>query len=150
MRLSLIIPTFNRQAILCDTLKMAVAQDYPDYEVIVVDQTNQISDDLGSLLEELGARVRYISHHTPNLPMARNVGIRHSTGDVIVFIDDDVIIERDYLSRHAHHYSSDSRIGGVVGLAWPASAQNEDAALAWQSTGCKIRGKLKAGRGSVR
>jgi glycosyltransferase involved in cell wall biosynthesis len=145
MKLSLIIPSYDRQAILCHTLKMAVSQDYSDYEVIVVDQTEEVSEELRGLLKELGARVQYIRLSTPNLAKARNVGISQSTGDVIVFIDDDVIIDKDYLSRHALHYSGNSKIGGVVGLTWPVTAPDERAALAWQAGVCRLQEKLEPG-----
>jgi glycosyltransferase involved in cell wall biosynthesis len=145
MRISLIIPTFDRQAVLCNTLKMAVSQDYPDYEVIVVDQTKEISEDLRAVLNDLGERVQYMRLATPNVSKARNTGVRQSTGDVTVFIDDDVIINRDYLSRHALHYLKNPRIGGVVGLTWPSSAPDEQAALDWQSGACRLKEKLKPG-----
>src|SRR5436190_787114 len=115
LRASLIIPTFDRHRVLCDTLRMTVRQDYGNYEVIVVDQTPTASDELNAILCNLNGKVKYIRLQPPNLPAARNRGALDATGDILVFIDDDVVIESTYLSDHVKHYCDD-RVGGVSGL----------------------------------
>jgi glycosyltransferase involved in cell wall biosynthesis len=144
-KVSLIIPTYNRQQILCDTLRMAVAQDYPNFEIIVVDQTTEQSDELKATLHALGDRVRYVRLRTPNLPMARNVGVRNSTGDVLVFIDDDVIIDPDYLSKHAAHYGNGSTVGGVTGLTKPVNAPSGAVMMQAYESICGVPPGLRIG-----
>lgn len=114
-RVSLVIPTYNRGSIAAKTIRMALQQDYDDYEVIVVDQSACCSPDLEEVIKGAPDKLRYLRMEVPNLPAARNAGVRCSTGDVIVFTDDDVEIGSDYLRMHARHYC-DASIGGVTGL----------------------------------
>lgn len=114
MGASLIIPTYNRGDVLLETLEMAVVQEYGTYEIIVVDQTKSIDSRLPSYLSPAGDRIRYIHLPEPNLPAARNAGIRAAKGDIILFVDDDVRIEPDYLAAHMRNYE-DPTVGGAMG-----------------------------------
>jgi GT2 family glycosyltransferase len=111
---SLIIPTYNRSEVLLDTLGMAVRQEYGSYEIIVVDQTKSIDARLRRYLSAAGDRIQYIHLPEPSLPAARNAGIRAAKGDIILFVDDDVRIEPDYLAGHMRNYE-DPAVGGVMG-----------------------------------
>lgn len=115
MKTSLIIPTYRRQEILIETLKMVLRQQCEDLEVLVVDQSPTRSGALDGFLLSCQERVRYYTLSTPNLPAARNFGILRSSGEVIIFIDDDVELTTDYVSRHLAHYAS-SNVGAVAGL----------------------------------
>ena len=112
---SVIIATYQRERVLCDTLEQVLAQDYPDFEVIVVDQTGQHEPATERYLKELGERIRYIRLSEPNLTAAENVGIREATGKVVLFLDDDVRIESGLIAAHAANYADD-RWAGVAGL----------------------------------
>jgi GT2 family glycosyltransferase len=112
---SLVIPTYNRGEILCQTMKMALSQDYPDFEVIVVDQTLDPPEQVRLFIEAAGERLRYIRREAPNLPAARNAGVRIARGEIIVFIDDDVVIGPGYLASHVARYG-DRSLGGLTGL----------------------------------
>jgi GT2 family glycosyltransferase len=114
MGASLIIPTYNRGDVLLETLEMAVRQEYDAYEIIVVDQTQSVDSRLQRYLSAAGDRIRYIHLQEPNLPAARNAGIRAAKGDIILFVDDDVRIEPDYLAAHVRNYE-DPAVGGVMG-----------------------------------
>ena len=96
-------------------MAMALAQDYPDYEVIVVDQTPDPSEMVRAFVEAAGERLRYVRRETPNLPAARNAGVRMARGEIIVFIDDDVIVGPGYLASHVARYG-DPALGAVTGM----------------------------------
>src|SRR5437870_1137860 len=98
MKVSLIIPTYNRGAVLCDTIAMSLDQTHSDYEVIVVDQTASVDPKVRDYIHSLGDQIRYCRLPKPNLPAARNAGVRLATGTVVIFIDDDVRIPRDYVA----------------------------------------------------
>jgi glycosyltransferase involved in cell wall biosynthesis len=112
---SLVIPTYNRAEVLCETMAMALAQDYADFEVIVVDQTPEPSEAVRAFVEHAGSRLRYIRREVPNLPAARNAGVQISRGEIIVFMDDDVIVGPEYVGAHVHRYT-DPSVGGVMGI----------------------------------
>src|ERR1700733_2038251 len=101
---SVIIATYNRGEVLCDTVAMALAQDYPDFEVIVVDQTPEPPAMVREFVKAAGDRLRYVRREIPNLPAARNTGIRIARGEIVVFIDDDVIIGPEYVTAHVRLY----------------------------------------------
>ena len=121
---SVVIPTYNRGEILCQTMAMALAQDYPDFEVIVVDQTPEPLGSVHAFVEAAGERLRYVRREAPNLPAARNAGVRIARGEIIVFIDDDVIVGPGYLASHVARYG-DPALGGVTGMTLAAGEDDE-------------------------
>ncbi len=125
---SIIIPTFERGHLLCDTMRLALSQDYPYYEVIVVDQTPHVSDEVASFVGLADTRLIYIQPETPNLPAARNAGVAVARGDVIVFIDDDVLIGPEYIRGHAMRYA-DPSVGAVMGLTLAVDESDEPCAV---------------------
>jgi glycosyltransferase involved in cell wall biosynthesis len=114
-RMSVVIPTYNRGSLLADTLRMVLRQDYDDYEIIVVDQSTERSPEVEDVIAAAPEKIRYLRLLVPNLPAARNAGVRVATGDIIAFIDDDVEIGPDYLRGHVRHYD-DHLVGGVTGV----------------------------------
>ena len=95
MKFSFIIPTFNeaRYITRCiESIRTNMAQLGP-YELLVVD--NGSTDETLRIVEELGVRTMTVaSGHT--ISEVRNVGAAHTTGDVLVFIDGDVYLQRDW------------------------------------------------------
>jgi len=96
MFISIIIPIYNVEQYLRDCLNSVVAQTYPDYEVICV---NDGSTD-GSLLiinefKEKHAQITIITQQNKGLSAARNVGIKAAKGDYLFFLDSDDWIEPD-------------------------------------------------------
>jgi len=114
--LSLIIPTYNRHDIIVDTVKKFLDQDYPRFEIVVVDQTPGASRNVLSEFFELKEnRVRYVHIDEPGLPNARNVGIEAAEGDIVLFADDDAEpLDKNFIFQHARHYE-DPGIVGVTG-----------------------------------
>jgi cellulose synthase/poly-beta-1,6-N-acetylglucosamine synthase-like glycosyltransferase len=110
----MVIPTYNREHILKNTIDYALAQDYPNYEIIVVSQTEPHSADFLSYTMHLPPRVRIIEHRPPSSPEARNRGIFAASGEIILLIDDDVTIRTDFIRQHAKYYD-DPTIVGVTG-----------------------------------
>ncbi len=115
LKVSVVIATYGRETVLCDTLRQVLAEDYPDFEVIVVDQTEKHESATERYLSEVGERIRYIRLSEPTLTAAENVGIREAAGEVVLFLDDDVRIEPGLIAAHAANYADD-RWAGVAGL----------------------------------
>lgn len=113
-RVSLIIPTYNREKILRDTINFAVNQNVPDYEVIVVDQNEAHDLETKQFFNRLPSFVRTIRHYPPSLTGARNRGILEARGEIVLMIDDDVIIKRDFIHQHLKYYE-DPDVVGVTG-----------------------------------
>ena len=84
---SIIMPAFNVQATMRDTLAALLAQTYPDFEIIIVD--DGATDCTPGIAAEFAtdARVRVIRQANRGLAGARNSGIAAARGDVIGFCD---------------------------------------------------------------
>jgi GT2 family glycosyltransferase len=111
---SVIIPTYNREEVLCQTIGQVLIQDYPAFEVIVVDQTPKHDPETQQFLVNYADKIRYFRLAKPSLPKARNYGVQQAKGEIVVFLDDDVIIRPNWLQAHVKNFQ-DSRIGGISG-----------------------------------
>ncbi|MEL6815688.1 MAG: hormogonium polysaccharide biosynthesis glycosyltransferase HpsN [Cyanobacteria bacterium J06598_3] len=115
--ISVVVPTYGREGVLCDTLKSVLAQTYPAYELIVVDQTQTHEPETRSLLDTLAAEQK-IQLHTvswASLPAARNYAIERAKGDILLFLDDDVELPEGFLAAHAKVYGDRPDVGVVAG-----------------------------------
>ena len=111
---SVIVPTYQREQVLCDTIAYLLDLSYPHYELIVVDQTPLHEPQTEQFLQQVMPRIRYIQIDQVGMCHARNVGIEAAKGDIILFCDDDIIPTPDLLTNHARHYR-DPAVGGVTG-----------------------------------
>jgi GT2 family glycosyltransferase len=115
--ISIIIPTYGRESILCETIANVLQQTYAHYEVIVVDQTAQHSPETQAYLDQVAkdGKIRLFQVNWASLPGARNFGVRRSMGDVVLFLDDDVQLPPGCLAAHAQNYVDHPEIGAVAG-----------------------------------
>ena len=87
MRVSVIVPTYDRAAFVREAIASVLQQDYPDLELIVVDDGSR--DDTPAVVRGFGAAVRYVWQENRGVSAARNRGAAVSTGDLIAFLDSD-------------------------------------------------------------
>ncbi|HXQ24016.1 MAG TPA: glycosyltransferase family A protein [Candidatus Acidoferrales bacterium] len=88
MLASVIIPTFNRRAMVCEAVVSVCAQKDAAYECIVVDDGS--TDGSAEALErEFGARIRVVHSANRGVAAARNLGVAHSRGELLAFLDSD-------------------------------------------------------------
>src|SRR5262249_6470309 len=93
-RCSVVVCTYNGGRTLEQCLRSLLALDYPDYEVIVVDDGS--TDDTRAILSRFG-RVHAIHQANRGLSAARNVGLRAATGAVVAYTDSDCFVDPDWL-----------------------------------------------------
>ncbi len=125
MRLTIIIPTYKREHVLCSTIN-SVLQNIEnsllsenDVELLIIDQTREHIPEVSDFLMEISKRdnVHYILEPMPNLPNARNIGIQQSSGDIILFLDDDVELHNGFIDFLINCYDNpvvSSVVGGVT------------------------------------
>src|SRR5688572_3937260 len=87
MRFSVIIPTHNRMAFLPATLATVFAQRFTDYEVLVADDGS--TDGTAEYLRSLGGRVTVFTQANRGPGAARNLALRHASGQYVTFLDSD-------------------------------------------------------------
>lgn len=115
--ISVIIPTYNREDALRDSIADVIKQDYSNFEVIVVDQTATHKAEIQSYLEEMSnaGKIRWFRVDWASLPGARNYAVRRASGEIILFIDDDVELPEGFLAAHARNYQEKPEVGAVAG-----------------------------------
>lgn len=87
MRISTIIPAYNRADLIGETLRSVLEQDRPPDEVIVVDDGS--SDGTPEVIQSYGKAVRLIRQANAGAGAARNSGLAASTGEIVHFMDSD-------------------------------------------------------------
>ncbi|MBD2571288.1 hormogonium polysaccharide biosynthesis glycosyltransferase HpsN [Anabaena lutea] len=115
--ISVVIPTYRREKLLQDSIVDVLKQEYPHFEVLVVDQTQTHEPETQAFLEEMSAagKIKLMRLDWASLPGARNYAVRRSQGEIILFIDDDVELEPGFLSAHVKNYLQNPEIGAVAG-----------------------------------
>ena len=115
MKISVILPTYRREALLCQTISEVLKQRYPDFELIVLDQSPSHEAATEAFLKQHQNDIRYYHLEKPHVVAACNKGVGYATGDILLFIDDDILIPHDeLLERHARNYG-DPALGSVAG-----------------------------------
>jgi glycosyltransferase involved in cell wall biosynthesis len=122
-KISVVIPTLNRAAVLASTLdyieRQTVSRDI--YEVLVID--NDSSDETQAVLQAKAAaysNLRPFSQPKRGAAATRNMGIQEAVGDIVLFIDDDIFVEPNLVEQHLeyHRKNPKSSIIGEVVSPW--------------------------------
>jgi glycosyltransferase involved in cell wall biosynthesis len=109
-KVSVIIPVYNVETLVGETLESVLQQTYQDFEILVV---NDGSTD-GSLSICQGfvdPRIRIISQQNRGLAGARNTGIRHAQGEYLAFLDSDDLWLPKKLESHVAHLDASPEVG---------------------------------------
>jgi GT2 family glycosyltransferase len=120
---SVVICTRNRPDSVLETINSLLSGRYPvsRYEVIVVDNAAAgdapLALDTGAL--EGDVELRIVRETEPGLSHARNCGLRASAGDYLLFADDDVAIDRDWISTLARAFELSGDVGATSGMTLP-------------------------------
>jgi len=112
--ISIIIPTINRYEDLKNTVADLFNQSHLDFEIIIIDQTDDINK---IIIDELKSKlnINYILSNNKSASAARNIGLKNSKNEIILFLDDDVIIENKGFLKSYVTYFNDPKINGVIG-----------------------------------
>ncbi len=121
MKASVVIPTYNRSAKLARLL--ACLRDQPAHilaEVLVCDDGSP--DETSAVAREFAGKLPLVYLHQPDLGFragqARNLGLRRATGEVVVFVDDDLVVPPGFLEAHvaAHAATAANRPSIALGF----------------------------------
>jgi glycosyltransferase involved in cell wall biosynthesis len=104
VKISIIIPVYNSETFICETIDKIKEQNISSYEIIVVDDGS--TDSSAKLLQKY-EEIIYIFKENGGPASARNLGLKHAKGSYIIFIDIDDFWEEgslnklsDYLDKH--------------------------------------------------
>jgi GT2 family glycosyltransferase len=121
VNISVVVPTYRRLLDLETCLISLMDQLFLPQEILIVDNALEGSAEavvrsLASVGARRGVALRYAQGRVNSLPAARNLGIEKTTGDVVVFIDDDVILDSLYLDEIRKVYEGSPEVAGVQGF----------------------------------
>jgi len=110
---SVIIPTFNRENTIVNTIESVQHQTYKNLEIIVIDDGS--TDNTHILLENYGDEIKLFHQKNSGVSSARNKGIRNSTGEIIMFLDSDDIWLPQKVERQVDLFS---QLGENISSCW--------------------------------
>lgn len=105
---AVVIPTFRREKTLCDTIESVLRLDPQPHEIYVIDQTPEHEPATETCLMQAVERgVQVVRLPQPAVCFARNLGAALCHSDIIIYLDDDVAIERkDFVEAHRRNYAA--------------------------------------------
>jgi glucosyl-dolichyl phosphate glucuronosyltransferase len=114
-KVSVIIPTCGRPKLLLECIASIIRNDFADFEVLIIDQApaRTLQSELSATFTD--TRLRYFSLDEAALDKARNKGIAEAGGEIIVFVDDDVEVEQDWLRAYVEAFGDIEPTPGLVG-----------------------------------
>ncbi|MGW0789096.1 glycosyltransferase family 2 protein [Streptomyces sp. NPDC002911] len=120
-RATVVVATRERPAPLARALDSLLAQDHPDFEIVVVDNAPSTGATRELVTSAYAGRgVRYVLEPVPGLAAAHNRGIAVAGAGVLAFTDDDVIADPHWLTALTRPFCEDPRTACVTGLILPA------------------------------
>lgn len=120
--ISIVVPTFNRSESLRKLLLSILRQTSLPEEVIVVDdsdddETSKVVRENSDFFSNKGISLKYSRGNRDNrsISAARNIGATKSTGEIVLFLDDDVILDNKYVEEVLRTYEEYPMAKGVQG-----------------------------------
>lgn len=114
LKISLIIPVYKRKDFIEATLESINYQTYKNFEVIVAEDDNTLGEFLNDLKKRLNYKMIFVQQE--DLGYRRNTalnnGVRNSTGDLIVVIDQDCMLHPKFLEEYAKNYKNGDMFTG--------------------------------------
>lgn len=150
MKLSVVIPTYNREKLLVQTLQsLGNAQIPPDLIVEIIVVNNNSTDDTEKIIKEFKTKIKNVDvialkEEKQGRSAAVNTGIRHAKGDLVAMIDDDIQVNSDWFVEVAKvfgkRWDKVDFIGGKVLPIWEVEPPKwvleiKDVGICWRDYG---------------
>jgi len=113
--ISVIIPCYNAAHCISNTLDSALAQNYKNFEIIVVDDGS--SDNTAEMIKskiastENGQRIKLVQQKNAGVSVARNVGVANASGTYLAFLDADDLWHEEKLATHIRFMTDNPEVG---------------------------------------
>jgi GT2 family glycosyltransferase len=147
---SVVICTLNREESLIRVLRLLQEQTVRPLEILVIDQSTRPVPKIEHYLQTEGQDIRRLALAPPSTTAARNLSIREVRGEIVVYLDDDVLFQPDLIQCHLENYS-DPAVGAVSGKVMYDGAEENDEPWAARLTpsGSYLRNFTTTWRGEV-
>jgi glycosyltransferase involved in cell wall biosynthesis len=144
MELSVIIPTFNRAKILAKTLHALFEQKWRQFEIIIVDDGSK--DETEKIIQNIeipkDIKVLYFKQKNKGQGIARNLGVKKASGNITLFIGDDIIATPNLVEEHVkiHKEHLQENIAVLGRIEWHPELEITPF-MEWVTNGSSILGK---------
>lgn len=116
---SVVIPCYNQAEFLPETLDSLIAQEYENWEGIIVnDGSSDNTEEVALAYLKKDIRLRYIKKENGGLSSARNCGISHAIGEYILPLDSDDIIRPEYIKEAIKAFEKEPHLKLVYCLGY--------------------------------
>lgn len=126
-KVSIIVPAYNEEVNVVNTIYNLIEQDYPLFDIVAVDDGSK-DHTLARLKEKFGNHPKVAIFTKPNggKAAALNFGLSHTDADFVVCIDADTQLRHDALSKLMRHFAADKekRVGAVAGNVKVGNCRN--------------------------
>ena len=117
--LSIIIPVYNGENYIVDTLERILASNFQDFEIIVVnDGSRDRSAQAVENIQKKDLRIRLYNKENGGVASSRNFGIRKATGKYVCFVDQDDIVKKDMYRQLVNRLEQDGSDMGICSAAY--------------------------------
>ncbi len=114
-RVTVLVPAYNEETVILDTVKSALASNYPNLEILVINDGS--TDHTAELVQQnygRDPRVRLLLQSNHGKPSALNHGLTEAAGEIVVSIDADTVVDPEAIPRLVRHFEN-PKVGAVAG-----------------------------------
>jgi GT2 family glycosyltransferase len=121
---SVVVPTlWRRPEQLAGTIASLDSVDYPNFEIVVVDNRRGSANDALTFPDH--PRVRVVREPHPGVSAARNRGFAATTGEFVAFTDDDAVVDAGWLRGFGSRFASEPEVDALGGLVLPSELDTQ-------------------------
>jgi len=124
-KMSVLVPAYNEEKVIRTTIESVLATDYPDKEIIIIDDGSK--DKTLEIASRYKDKVKVLHKENGGKASALNTGLLYATGSIIVILDADTILGRTALKHIAKSFSN----GNVAAVAGNVKIRNRINCLTW-------------------
>lgn len=106
---SVVIPTHKRIAALCEAVEALARQTYTNFEIVIVNDGGPSVKEVQELYPEQTIQLIELEKNVQG-PEARNIGVRHAQGDLIMLCDDDDLLTPHHIETMVHHLGGNGMV----------------------------------------
>jgi glycosyltransferase involved in cell wall biosynthesis len=116
MHVSAVICTRNRPDLIGTAVASVLANTYPDFDLLVVDQSDEPrTGEIVKALASTHPNLRYLHTSTPGLSRAYNIGVRETNGEILAFTDDDCVAPTNWIESIAAAFATEPEADMLYG-----------------------------------
>jgi glycosyltransferase involved in cell wall biosynthesis len=111
--ISVIVPTYNREDCLYKMLQSINEQKNASFEVLVIDQSDDVSEEKINKVLKSCKNLTYYQINKKGRSLSKNFAIDMAKGDILLFCDDDIVAEDNFLEEHTRLHAMQPEVGAI-------------------------------------